>query len=211
MTKSKIKILESDLQIQNKINIEISKYINSKIKKNKNRAISKLRRSVDTWIRSQPEVKSLLKERVSGELNAQFGLRPGSADSAVDQIVSSIVDSIQISVLTVDKKLRGSVEFKFQSRTFTNLLGLTSGFSITEKGQSLHWLDWLLNRGDSVIVIGYKYQPSNQGRSGGGKMVVGDSFRVPPNYSGTNDNNFITRAFSGRNTELSNIISGMLK
>ena len=70
------------------------------------------------------------------------------------------------------------------------------------KSGDLHWLDWLLKRGDNMIISNYQYNPqTGLGRSGLGNMVGGGSFRVPPQFSGTVDDNFITRAFLGNNQE----------
>ena len=63
-------------------------------------------------------------------------------------------------------------------------------------------MDWLLNQGDRIIVVNYSYNPQlGIGRSRLGNMVESGSFRVPPQFSGTPDDNFITRALIGRNQE----------
>ena len=81
----------------------------------------------------------------------------------------------------------------------------------TEKGADLHWLDWLLTLGDKTIVIGYEYKPGTGGRSGGGTMTKGTAFRVSPSYSGTIEDNFITRAFSNKEKEVSSILMGIFE
>ena len=78
----------------------------------------------------------------------------------------------------------------------------------------LHWLQWLLERGDEIIVAGYEFGGnSGRGRSGLGYMTTGGSFRVPPQFSGTKDNNFISRALVGKAQEqaISKILMGALK
>ena len=81
----------------------------------------------------------------------------------------------------------------------------------TEKGQSLHWLRWLLKEGAKPIVIGYQYVPGKAGRSRGGVMMANaQSWRVPPQFSGTDENNFITRAFSGREKEVQDLFGQLL-
>jgi hypothetical protein len=51
-------------------------------------------------------------------------------------------------------------------------------------------------------VAGYQYNPQTGiGRSKLGNMKTGGSFRVPPEFSGTEQNNFITRALVGSNQE----------
>lgn len=206
-----VKILESNKKIENEIYKTLSSMINSLIKKNKNHVISLFKPAINNWIRSQPEINSLLSEGIFGSLNAQFGLPFGSADSAVNKIVQSITDTLNIDIKNIDKSLRGHVVFNFQQSDFGNLLGLSAGQVITERGTDLHWLDWLLTKGDTVIVIGYQYVPDNKGRSGGGLMYSGSAWRVPPQFSGTNDNNFITRAFDGREQEVIAILQDLFK
>jgi hypothetical protein len=78
---------------------------------------------------------------------------------------------------------------------------LPQGHSVYYDGD-LHWLDWLLNRGDQIIVVGYEYNPqTGLGRSKLGNMKTGGSFRVPPEFSGTQENNFVTRALIGASQE----------
>lgn len=194
-----------------KINKAVISSLNEIISKRKNTARYKLSRSVDGWIRSSPEIESLLADGFPNSLSAQFGLRQGSAEQAVEDIVNAIVSSIQVDFKKIDKNFTGGIEFKWQSTTFSNLLGLSSGHVFTEKGTDLHWLDWLLMRGDKVIVVGYRYQATSAGRSGGGRMIPRGVFRIPPKFSGSVNDNFITRALSGKEQEIFSILTGVFK
>jgi hypothetical protein len=42
-------------------------------------------------------------------------------------------------------------------------------------------------------------------------MTKGAAFRVSPSFSGTVDDNFITRAFSGKEKEVSSILMGIFE
>ena len=66
-------------------------------------------------------------------------------------------------------------------------------------------------KGDTTIVKGYSDKPSTKGRSRGGTMALEGVFRVNPRYTGSADNNFITRAFLGRNKELTTMLSYLLE
>jgi hypothetical protein len=112
-----------------------------------------------------------------------------------------------------DNKLKGGIEVNFQPSNFVNLLSLSEGH-IVFNGGDLHWLDWLLKRGDNIIVVNYQYNPeSGLGRSGLGNMIPGGAFRIPPEYSGTDDDNFVTRALIGTQQEkqISKIFQDILK
>ena len=206
-----VKIKESDAQLKKSINKAIAEHINKKIRSKNNFLKGKIKRAVENWVLGQPEIKSLLNEGVPNSLNSQFGLSKGSSKSVVNTIVSAVADATQIQITKVNQKLEGNIEFRFQPKSFANLLSLSSGVVTTEKGTNLRWLEWLLLQGDAIVVVGYKYQPSEDGRAGGGTMLSGSGFRVPPAFSGTAENNFITRAFSGRSTELAQLISGLFK
>ena len=94
-----------------------------------------------------------------------------------------------------------------------NLLSLKKGHVTTAKGADLHWLSWLLERGQGVIVVGYNYTPDTapRGRSGGGTMGRGTAWRVPPQYAGTVNDNFVTRAFDGREKDIARLFSDILR
>jgi hypothetical protein len=206
-----IKLLESDIKIQKNMYKALADAINKSINKYKGEVTAQLKSSIGNWIRSQPEINSLLANGAFGSLSAQFGLPIGSANFAVGQIISEITNNVNINFTPVNDKLKGSIEFNFQPADYLNLLGLSNGHVLTEKGVDLHWLDWLLIQGDTVIILGYDYVPASRGRSGGGYMSLGKTWRVPPEFSGTPTNNFITRSFDGRDNEIINILKGLFK
>ena len=122
----------------------------------------------------------------------------GTEESAVKDIIEAVESSVTVKLTKIDKKLNGGIQVFFQPSTFTNLLGLTSGHVLYERGD-LHWLSWLLTEGDSIIVVNYTYNPgSGLGRSGLGNMQESGAFSVPPEFSGTIRDNFITKALIGK-------------
>jgi hypothetical protein len=206
-----LKLSDSPQKIEKDINAAIAEHINISVSKNKNKVQSRLQSALKVWIRNQPEIASLLDEGVLGTLNAQFGLPNGAGISALDAIVNSVARSIQIK-LKINNNLSGSsVEIFVQPQDFQNLLSLSIGHVVTEKSTDLHWLNWLLTMGDTVIITGYSYSAkSGFGRSGGGTMSGGGSWRIDPKYSGTIENNFITRAFEGKDKEIAIILAELL-
>jgi hypothetical protein len=206
-----LKLLESNQQIEKKINKAIAEYMNNQIRLKNRKVLGVFKKNVESWVRSQPEIQSILAQGQQGSLNAQFGLIPGTPDLAVDKIVNSVVDSTQIKIKKINDNLSGGIDFECQPSQFLNLLGLSEGHVITKKGADLHWLNWLLTLGDKTIVVGYNYEPGSKGRSGGGTMTKGRAFRVSPSFSGTVDNNFITRALSGKDKEISSILMGIFE
>jgi hypothetical protein len=195
-----LKLLESVGQIESNILSALSVQFNASMKSKKNKILQDIKTLIPFWISSQPEMQSLLSSDPLS-LVGQFGITI-SPTAIVSAIVSSVVNSANILIIPYDKKLNGGgIELNIQPNNFANLLGLPQGHSVYQDG-NLHWLDWLLNRGDEIIVAGYQYNPQTGiGRSKLGNMKSGGGFRVPPEFSGTEQNNFITRALVGSNQE----------
>lgn len=204
-----LKLTQSINQIETLINEGIYEYINSSIKKNSNKVQSKFYTKIRSWINEQPEVISLTSSATQHSLGALFGLTTSEAQNAVRNIINSIVNSANIQI-KFNNKLQGDITFNFQPIDFTNLLALQDGHRTTNKNIDLHWLDWLLTKGSTVIIVGYYYQPSFRGRSAAGHMTKGGSFRIPPSYAGDLNNNFITRAFQRREKDIEIILKGLL-
>ena len=197
-------------EITDLINEALAKDINKLYNSNNKGVLNTFKQSVKSWVYVQPEIQSLL---VGGQnsLSAMFGLTDSQSNKAVEEILDAVGDSLVIKIDKLDKRLKGVIEFYFQPINFSNLLTLNSGHTKTLKGLDLHWMDWLLLQGDTVIVVGYNYVPSNKGISGNGTMEVGGSFRVPPQFSGTASNNFITRAFENKEKEIQSILESLMQ
>ena len=205
-----IKLVDSDSEIEKKINLAIADELNTRIRKNTNRVKEMIEFGIRAWIRATPEVNNLLSDGVINSLNSQFGFPPGQAAPSVDAIVELIVSTIEVKIRPIDKKLKGGVDFLIQPSDLRNLLGLTEGFIISASGP-LHWLSWLLTEGTSTIVYGYTYTPDFSGRSGGGTMSSGGVWRVPPEFAGILADNFITRALFNHDRELAAILEELLE
>jgi hypothetical protein len=187
----------------------LAKDINLKLKKNRAKIELKIKTLVESWIRQQPEIASISQESIPFSLNAQFGFFPGTSSNAVDSICSAVADAISVELNVINDKLEGGIIFYFQPDDFKNLLDLPEA-NIQTISANLPWLDWLLNQGTRTIVSGYEYKPDNSGRSGGGKMVLGKAWRIPPEFAGNSNNNFITRALENKDSELLPILQDML-
>lgn len=195
-----IKLLDDVKSIEAKINSAIATEINKVLSQNQSKILQESKSLVSRWIASQPEMIDL-QSSIPGSLAGQFGLYPGQGQSSVVSIINSIQSAITINFKKFDNKLLGGMEVNFQPLDFLNLLNLPQGIVNYKDGQ-LKWLDWLLTKGDTTIVVSYQYNPSTGiGRSGLGNMIKGGSFRVPPQFSGTDSNNFITRALVGPEQE----------
>lgn len=194
-----LNIVDDLATISKNINAAIAEEMNKRIKSNQNNIISNLKTLIPPWIIKQPEIQSLLSSDPLS-LKGQFGI-PTNTAIIVNSIIFAIRDSVTFRFIQYDSKLNGGFEVYFQPKDFANLLNLYQGH-VKYDSTDLHWLNWLLTRGDSVIITNYQYNPQTGiGRSNLGNMVSRGSFRVPPEFSGTVDDNFVTRAFIGKEQE----------
>ena len=162
-----------------------------------------LQTKVANWIFYSDEMQSLL----GGVLRGHFGII--SPAPQVMTIVASIADTIEVNWTPVNPALMGSpLVIKVQPSDLLNVLGAITPL-ITENGYSLDWIEWLLLRGDSPVVFDYHVVEGDFGRTGDAKMVSGGNYsvgRAAPTYTGTQDNNFITRALEGKESEIQRLI-----
>jgi hypothetical protein len=193
-----IVITDSEAQITNNINAAIATMINGILSQNLNNITNKIKTLVPSWVLSQPEIASLSSSDALS-LAGQFGI--ANSSGIAEAIANAVAQSTNIKFVKYSNNLKGGLEIQFQQSDFNNLLSLREGHTIY-RGGDLHWLDWLLKRGDAIIVANYQYNPqTGLGRSGLGNMIGGGTFRVPPQFSGIPDNNFITRALVGPTQE----------
>jgi hypothetical protein len=199
-----IKLLDSVRSVEGKVNAAIAEQANSLMGRN-----SKIHAFVERCVAEQPEIDSL-KAGGQGSLAAQFGIPAGQESSVTDSIVAAIVAATKVNITRFNRQLQGKIEISFQPADFANLLALPGGSVNTNLGVKLDWLHWLLQEGNRVIIVGYEYVSNNNGRSRGGVMRTGESWRVPTQFAGTLEDNFITRAFANREKELQGLLGSFL-
>ena len=160
----------------------------------------------------QPEYDAL----ISGTLQYEFGLPDPSA--RLQEIIETIRNGSFVKYKPVSiksSKLVGEITIEMIKKDFSDLLSLGSSTLITEKGDRLNWLQWLLLEGDSVIVSDYFFVlgPNNNSRTGFGimKQFGGGFWRVPPEYAGSINNNWITRAINSAIGDIDTEINKLFK
>jgi hypothetical protein len=204
-----IKLLDSIRSVEGKVNAAIAEQANSLMGRNSEKTKSKIHAFVERCVAEQPEIDSL-KAGGQGSLAAQFGIPAGQESSVTDSIVAAIVAATKVNITRFNRQLQGKIEISFQPADFANLLALPGGSVNTNLGVKLDWLHWLLQEGNRVIIVGYEYVSNNNGRSRGGVMRTGESWRVPTQFAGTLEDNFITRAFANREKELQGLLGSFL-
>ena len=207
-----LKITETKEGFLKKVGGALAAILNKTILRHRNSVTYKVRQFVETQIRIQPEVRELTNSSGPGSLNAMLGITPAEGTTAVNEIIREIVNSVKIQIKKFDSNLDGGVDLIFANVDMGNIASLSSGQKDTLSGR-LPWLRWMLMQGGSPIIIGFRYMADTQGRTGGGIMIRGGVFRVPLEFAGTEENNFITRALVGseQRDEISRIFQEILK
>lgn len=205
--KFNIKVIETDSQIRvamlkalaDEVNIAVSKsipFIENQIKDIVKRAIT-----------NEPEYQSL----VGGQLKYELGIPESS--SRVNSIIDAWISNITIvnnGVKITNNGLSGGFSLEMIARDFANVLSMNdANVNDSERGYSLPWLKWLLLEGGNILVRDYsvKFGSSPYSRTGNAIMEdnPGSNWRVPAQFAGTIDNNWITRAIDKLDDNIYNI------
>ena len=201
-----VKILESDREIFGKVNKLLAKEFDKNMRKNGNIIKNRIRPIIASALFKSPEIMSLS----GGVLKADFGL---TLDPAPD-LVQSIISTIKLNARN-SRASSGSIDGGFtltiQPIDYGNLFSLSVAEQVI-KGGSIPWLKWLLTLGDTIIIADFGVEYGAVGRTGKGHMTRGSRpFKVNSSFSGTVDNNFISRAINEASSEIKNAIMGVFK
>jgi len=202
----KVFLTESNAKIEGKILRAIAEDVNKSFSAKTGLINNIFSRHVYDAVLNCPEMNSVS----SGKLKIDFGLN----FDPVAAIADAVSQSVTVSFKSFNTKLTtGGFNISVQPLDYLNVLSLPQSIVVTDKGATLPWADWLISYGDSVIVanFGVKYK-GGEGRSGGGFMTPQyRPFRVDASFSGTVDNNFITRAIMGEIPAIEQSLIGALK
>lgn len=200
-----IRIVESNSAIESLIMKEIINRLNKRAEK----AIPRMKEQLSSLLRRELKKTNFYKECVHGTLRAEFGFIAGHERVIIDGIIDIIADEVQIDftpfVNTRGIAISGGYTIYMIDSQFRN--ALDSSLAVTmNKGEKLPWLEWVLKEGDKIIIAGYKIVmgnfPGDKSRSKEAIMVKGGIrpfWRVPPQFSGVENANWITKAFKGSN------------
>jgi hypothetical protein len=160
---------------------------------------ARLQTLCDTLISSSETYSALLSGHLLGELGVP------NVQGRMDAIVTAIKNSLEVSYQPVVRRgdnLYGGLAISILRSDFQDVLSLSSASYTTQKGQTIPWLDWLIVQGDRIIVIGYDVDltltvsEQIRSRTGLALMKKGSGWRVPPEFSGTPESNFLTKTFN---------------
>lgn len=206
-----LKLEETESQINKKILEALLPQVDKYLNKLFNKVSVQIKDTIIEAIKKAPEYSSLLY----GQLKAEFGL-PDS-DTRVNSIINFWQDiSVEYKNTKISRNaLSGGFKISMIKRDFSDVLGSSDATFITEKGDALNWLEWLLLFGNKTIIKEYNIElgPNPRSRTGMAIMkgAVAGKWSVPSTYSGTINNNWITRSVDSVDSTINSILSKALK
>ena len=204
-------IVETNDEINTMILEIMADHINDTLNIAMPKITTEIKELVALSLREEPEYQSLL----SGRLRAEFGL---SDTNMVDNIIDKLVSTIDVSRPTVSYNKIGLVGgftiTMMKSDDMNGLIFTDIASVISNNGQHLPWLQWLLLEGNNAIVKNFdvKMGSYSQSRSGMAIMVSSrDNWRVPPEFVGTISNNWTTRAIDRIEDKIYTLIQDIIE
>ena len=204
-------IVETNDEINTMILEIMADHINDTLNIAMPKITTEIKELVALSLREEPEYQSLL----SGRLRAEFGL---SDTNMVDNIIDKLVSTIDVSRSTVSYNKIGLVGgftiTMMKSDDMNGLIFTDIASVISNNGQHLPWLQWLLLEGNNAIVKNFdvKMGSYSQSRSGMAIMVSSrDNWRVPPEFVGTISNNWTTRAIDRIEDKIYTLIQDIIE
>lgn len=202
-----VKILETTSQISNLIANTLKPEVDKVLSIAGKKTVEKIKPLLADGLRSEPEYQSL----TSGKLRLEFGIpNPGSIDSIINKLADTATVEVSSSKIT-SNGISGN--FRVTALKSDDMNGLLSDNDAVvidaERGYTLPWLSWLLYEGNKPVVKNYQVRLGNNPFSRTGMAIMvdsSDSWRVPPEFAGTVNNNWTTRAIDRISNQIIDIL-----
>lgn len=188
--------------IQDKFKKTISNTLNRAFKKAEGKIRTRLREeSLNIW--KNTSTYRSLTTKGANRLSHQFGFPEGDAVLYVDGFLEVAAQSLDVKFKNftggADAFFNGGMQIFTLRQNLDNALESEFASFTTEKGFSIDWAEWLLVRGNEIIISDYIFRPGfvEYSRSGNGimtKLKAGAFWRVPSTHSGIIGNNWLTRS-----------------
>lgn len=196
------KILQSDAQLMRGLYNEVLKEVNASLARNLSKIESKVKAVTKQQLIDSPEYHELA---YPSETTALFGFPAGSEMGIANSVVDAVVNGTTVKLeafRAVGMQIKGRLIIETK---YSNIFKLPEAKIITENGDSLPWLRWLLTVGDRIFVDSHTflYRPGRNdlGRSKHGIMILSDkarAARVNPQYSGVETSNWLHRSLDSK-------------
>ena len=212
-----INITESSKALTTKVLREIRRQLKFTLNKIPPIIKPKIVNVVSNAIKQSPEYQSLVNGGSTStgiSLKGHLGLRDSAQrmDAILELWANSLVVEVPPIKLTA-RTLEARMNIRMIKANYEDVLKDSSAILVTEKGETLPWLEWLLVHGDKIIIRDYSITPilnermGKASRTGEAIMRKKGRWGIPSEMAGTVSNNFVTRALKGIENEIADIVS----
>lgn len=190
-----LKLIDNNSKIYTSILDALLPQVNKYMISSTNEIKSKIPNIIKTAIINTPEYESL----INGKLKYELGINNSTEKLAglVELWTSRILVSYNKPRISMNKII-SSVSINMIRVDFSDVLYSEYAYVVDNfRGYSLPWLEWLLLEGNRTIVKDHsvKIGLNKHSRTGLAIMVPSkQSWRIPSEFAGTINNNWITRA-----------------
>lgn len=195
-----IELDESNDQIASRLLKSLQSIIDGKMNSLKRPLEARFQELIRNAIRTSPEYASIRDGELRGQLGIEF------AFVKIETILTAWVNSVKANILTTRIRngyLEGGLTIQAIRSGYEDVLSNGAASFPTEGGFVFNWLEWLLLKGDTVI-LNYQYRTTppkaikKYSRTQQGLMFKNNSRRwsVPPEFAGSIDDNMVTRALA---------------
>jgi len=208
----KVNILESNSEISKKILTSLLPEIQKLFKKITPQIQKSIKELVINAIKGSPEYSSL----ISGSLRSELGVP--DIDNRLNSLFNIWFNNIKIDIKPPNitgSIIKSSLSISLIKSDLSEVLDSPSSYVIDNiSGSKVDWLEWLSLAGDKTIIKDYdiRFGSNPRSRTGNAIMVVKpkSKWKVPSEFSGTLNNNWITRSIENIEgfieSEISNIV-----
>lgn len=148
----------------------------------------------------------------SGKLRAEFGMPQYDVEARLKEILDIWVKTIIVDykpIYTSGTNFKGGITLSLLETDWQDVISSQAG-NIALANYNLPWMEWLLTYGDKIIIRDFVVKQVLNPRSRSGMAIMVESksgrWRVPPEFSGTTNNNFVTRILDNINDKMCKII-----
>lgn len=211
MLNYKVKLVGGEQNLKRELNRAILEELTSVLGGAFRSVESTIQQNFRNAMKGEIEYLSLMGHGLES-LKGHFGI---ANTQDVEDVVTAVSSIIRVNVGKT-RMLKGEVKTSFgigleNIRTIVEgLIDVGLGGHLTEKGEEIPWIDWLILRGNQIIIREYDvlFKPG-AGRSHQAIMVGGRKkrWRVPPMFQGTANNNWITRSLLVMEKDVQDIVT----
>ena len=165
-----------------------------------------------------PVYQSMADE--NGVLRSELGVV--NSGSAMNSLVNAWVKSTKVTLgrpRVIGHRIVGDIiSITAIQADYEDVLSKAYASYQTDKGVTIPWLEWLLKRGDEILITKHKIfhprVPTASSRTGTNTIMRktrGSGWGVPIEFSGVEDDNFCTRAVNNAIDEIGGVIAEEVK